>query len=267
MNSQALRLSALVAAAMSAGYLWRAALDGEAPQRVLAGVPSELRCRARTNAVQFPVTHSTGLGASCSACGRYHRCFLGDVLGSERGVRKARLVRASRHPAPPARTWLGEPLPEARQREGQGEEPTTEATAGAAGAEASAAAWASGEPATTTSLRLRPVQPPAPPAPPAPPPPPPFHKEIRPGKGKGDKNHVHTGSGWGHSEKHRERGGDRKGDEGRGQGGKKQEEQDTDAGQTRNQGDNQGNGGNQGNGHGGGNGNDHGNGGEHGHGH
>src|SRR5580765_1087881 len=43
MNSQALRLSALVAAAMSAGYLWRAALDGEAPQRVLAGVPSELR--------------------------------------------------------------------------------------------------------------------------------------------------------------------------------------------------------------------------------
>ena len=70
---------------------------------------------------------------------------------------------------------------------------------------------------------------------------------------------MHTGSGWGHSEKHR----DRKGDEGRGQGGKREEEQGTDAGQTRNQGDNQGNGGNHGNGQGGGNGN----GGGHGHGH
>src|SRR5512133_1065399 len=43
MNTQALRLSALVAAAMSAGYLWRAALDGDVPQKVLAGAPSELR--------------------------------------------------------------------------------------------------------------------------------------------------------------------------------------------------------------------------------
>ena len=43
LNSQALRLSALVAAAMSAGYLWRAALEGDVSQRVLIAAPPELR--------------------------------------------------------------------------------------------------------------------------------------------------------------------------------------------------------------------------------
>jgi hypothetical protein len=39
LTSQAVRLSALVAAAVSAGYLWRAALEHHAPQKALASVP------------------------------------------------------------------------------------------------------------------------------------------------------------------------------------------------------------------------------------
>jgi hypothetical protein len=108
--------------------------------------------RARTNAIQFSVAHTAGLGAGCSACGRVHQCSLADLLGSERGVREARVVRTSCHANPAPRIWLGEPIPRAQEREGQGEGPTTEAAAWASGAEASAsaAAWASAEPATTT---------------------------------------------------------------------------------------------------------------------
>ena len=62
MNTQALRLSALVAAAMSAGYLWRAALDGDVPQKVLAGVPSELRAEVAQGAVQLTGADPPGFG-------------------------------------------------------------------------------------------------------------------------------------------------------------------------------------------------------------
>jgi len=39
LTPNAVRLSALVAAAVSAGYLWRAALDHQVPQKVPVAVP------------------------------------------------------------------------------------------------------------------------------------------------------------------------------------------------------------------------------------
>src|SRR6187200_1600205 len=42
LTPNAVRLSALVAAAVSAGYLWRAALDHQAPQKVPVAVPPAL---------------------------------------------------------------------------------------------------------------------------------------------------------------------------------------------------------------------------------
>ena len=193
---------------MSAGYLWRAALDGEVPQKVLAGVPSELRAElgqtpfSSLSLIRPPSAHDAAPVAGPPGH-RHPWCFLADALGSGRGTRDAgRLRTADRSPFAP-RIPLGEPLQGARGREGQGEEPTTEATAFAAGRSHRLLRRLRRRRTRhrhLLRLRRRPCSRRR--LPPPPPPPPPFHKEIRPGKGKGDKNHVHTGSGWGRSKKH-----------------------------------------------------------------
>jgi hypothetical protein len=179
-----LRLSALVAASMSAGYLWRAAVEPGSTAASLSGVPPALRVEPAD--VSF---NSLDL------------------------LRRAKVEEAA--PAQPRQ--VGAPVrrkakPEAHVRSAQFVSVTVTAPPAAPVSSRPSTSPTKGK---TTKSRPRPKpkpKPPAPPALPAPPapppppaapvpppapagplPPPPARAETRPGKGNGDKNHVHTG--------------------------------------------------------------------------
>jgi len=222
LTPNAVRLSALVAAAVSAGYLWRAALDHHAEQKVPVAVAP---------AIQF----KPGAG----------------LFNSLTGLRDeaARIARQ--------------------------EAPSAEQAQVAAASDHQASAPASGsqsvvfirtEPASSSSHRSRPTgstgssQPR--PKPHLKPPrgghpvPPPVSSETKPGWGKGDRHHVHTGPP-GHSRRMYQGKGKAKGNgpEGQQQGwGRKNSKHDENDGNDNHQGNEE----QRGNGHqGGGHGNHH----------
>jgi outer membrane biosynthesis protein TonB len=187
LSSTALRLSALVAAAMSAGYLWRAAVEPGSTAASLSVVPPTLVEPADVSFNSLDLLRRAKVEEAAPARPRRISAPVRRKAKREADVRSAQFVSVT-VTAPPARHAA--PV---------SSRPSTEP--------------AKGKP---TKSRPKPKpkpkpQPPAPPAPPAPappppppapspppppagpPPPPPVRGETRPGKGKGDKNHVHTG--------------------------------------------------------------------------
>ncbi len=134
---------------MSAGYLWRAALDGEVPQKVLAGVPSELRAELG----QTPFS-SLSLIRPPSA---HDAAPVGGTAGAP-----APLDASSQTPSAPgaARVTLVAFAPPTARRSHRGSHSASrskargggkgKAKSPAAEATASSAACAAGEPATAT---------------------------------------------------------------------------------------------------------------------
>lgn len=188
LSSTALRLSALVAAAMSAGYLWRAAVEPRvtstnllvvppALARDLADVPFDsLELLRRAQVEQKVPVHAPGIAS------RVHRDvtathvarvraaqFISVTTTASQGSQQAPAAgRSSTHPVrstPTKKKRTGKPRPPA------------------------------------PPPRPNPPPPPPPPPPPVPPPPPPqppppppvAGPDSRPGRGRGDRNHHHTG--------------------------------------------------------------------------
>jgi hypothetical protein len=176
-----LRLSALVAVSMSAGYLWRAAVDTSGPGTSLLVVPpaatSEL-AEVPFNSLDLLRPARVEDGTSVRA-----RQVTRRVQRSARRARTAQFVSVTgagqaRHSAPPAARPSTPPAKTKPTNGGRRPKP----------------------PPPAPPAQPPPPAPPAPPAPPPPPPPPvepppppPAGGETRPGRGRGDRNHRHTG--------------------------------------------------------------------------
>ena len=187
LTSTVLRLSALVAVSMSAGYLWRAAVEpgGTAASSsvVPAAAASEL-AEVPFNSLHLLRPAKVEDGASVRA-----RQVARRVQRSARRARTAQFVsvtvaRRASHSAPPAARPSTPPVKKKPPKSGRGPKPKPKPKPPSA----------PGPPAPPAPAPVPPPALPPPPPPPAgPPPPPPARGETRPGKGKGDKNHVHTG--------------------------------------------------------------------------
>ena len=185
LTSTVLRLSALVAVSMSAGYLWRAAVEpgGTAASSsvIPAAAASEL-AEVPFNSLDLLRPAKVEDGASVRA-----RQVARRVQRSARRARTAQFVsvtvaRRASHSAPPAARPSTPPAKKKPPKSGRRPKPKPQPPS------------APGPPAPPAPAPVPPpALPPPPPPPAAPPPPPPARGETRPGKGKGDKNHVHTG--------------------------------------------------------------------------
>jgi hypothetical protein len=190
LTANALRLSALVAAAVSAGYLWRSAVDFSAPEQVLVAVapavPAPLPASPFSSlSTLHPLRgqHAVPVERRRSAARSHAKQGRGTHTGGARAEAVSFVSRppttapAAPTPRPPA--WRVNPKPKSPHK-GRPKPPP---------------------PPPPPLPRPNPPPPPPPPAgpppapPPAPPPPPPppVGVDTRPGNGKGDKNHVHTG--------------------------------------------------------------------------
>src|SRR5437588_5397867 len=166
----ALRLCLLVAAGVTSGYLWRAAFESSTPEVRLAGKPRIVEQAPAPPVVRIPPARLTPRAPAVAV---HHRSVRRSAVLP---VQPAHAVLVSRSVAPaPASRPKPKPNPASH--------PTP----------------APGPPApTTTTAAPQPAAPTqAAPAPPAPPPtsPPESSDGTRPGWGKGDKNHDHTGPG------------------------------------------------------------------------
>jgi hypothetical protein len=172
----ALRLCALVAAGATSGYLWRAALESSAPQVRLSETPPAVHAPPPAPAIQIPPQILSPKGP---------RSARNVTRGGPTGGLTQRFVPAvatvpPRVVVPPPPTAAPPPSPT----------PQTPPPP-------------SPPPAPPPPQATTPPPPPTPPPPiqaasaPPPPPPPsaPADDGQRPGWGKGDKNHDHTGPG------------------------------------------------------------------------
>ena len=187
LSSTALRLSALVAAAMSAGYLWRAAVEPggsaaklSAAQPVLSVKPSEVTFNSLDLIRPSETEEAPAAGGQADTVaqkqgkpkGRSSAQLVSvTVSGSQPGSGAPAPGRRSTHPgrtkpAKPGRKPTPRPAPAPRPN-----------------------------PPPPPAPQPPPPPPPAPSpvAPPPPPPPPVTAPGTRPGRGRGDKNHHHTG--------------------------------------------------------------------------
>jgi hypothetical protein len=172
-----LRLSALVAASMSAGYLWRAAVEPGGTAASLSGVPPALRVEpADVSFNSLDLLRRAKVEEAAPAQPRQVSAPVRREAKPEAPMHSAQFVSVTVTPPPAAPVSSRPSTPPAKATKGR--------------------------PRPRPKPKPKPPAPPAPPAPPtpapppaAPPPPPhpPAHGETRPGKGKGDKNHVHTG--------------------------------------------------------------------------
>jgi hypothetical protein len=276
LTPSAVRLSALVAAAVSAGYLWRAALDHQTPQKVLVSVPPALQFKPGAGAELFNSLSSLRTEATRIArqeALRAEQAHIAAALsdaasasGHASGSTSIAYIRTA-HGAPSAHdsgsTGSG--------GSGHGRQPTLKPPkpqpphGGSPKPKPPPPPPPTPPPPPPAPPAPPPPPPPPPPAgPPAPPPPPPVGSGGRPGWGKGDRNHAHTGPP-GHSRRKYQRNGksEQSGGEighqhGSGGGSWKHEDEQGNANQQANE-EQQGNagdgGGNQGGGsnHGGGN--------------
>jgi hypothetical protein len=172
-SRQALRLALLVATASAAGYLWRAALEPPDREHGFGLQPPGLRFKVPETAFQplLLLTPTAGEG--------HHRVVSQAQQNGQGGGQRsgdATLI-ASITPTASSR----------RQRPGA----PTRAQSRHAARKARKVGTKPAPPPPPPPA----ANPPAPPPPPAqqPPPPPPAPVRTRPGWGRGDKNHVHTG--------------------------------------------------------------------------
>ena len=168
----ALRLCLLVAAGVTSGYLWRAAFESSTPEVRLAGKPRIVEQAPAPPVVRIPRARLTPRAPAVPV---QHRSVRRSAVLS---AQPAHAVLVSRPVAPaPAPTAKPTPKPNPAPRPTPAPSPPAP---------------------TTTTAAPQPAAPAqAAPAPPAPPPtsPPASSDATRPGWGKGDKNHDHTGPG------------------------------------------------------------------------
>ncbi len=177
-SGQALRLASLVAAAAATGYLWRAALEPRDREQLFAIAPPALRFQLPESAFHpLDLLRPVGGGIPDRAVAKTPRRRHARPRQADSATLIARVSPA------PARTQPSSARSRAKPP----------------------AAHQSARPVRKPRIKPRPKPPPPPPAAPppvqpapppptqqpAPPPPPPVR--TRPGWGRGDKNHVHTG--------------------------------------------------------------------------
>jgi outer membrane biosynthesis protein TonB len=238
---QAVRLSALVAAAVSAGYLWRAALDHHPPQKVLGSVPPAIRLQPGPDLFNS----LTGLRTEATRLAKQ------EIAQTENAQPAANAHHASEEPgASEAIVFIQTQPASSSSRQGR---PTSGSNHGTPEPKPKPPrrGHSKPQPAPPPPPAPKPNPPPPPhppppppppppvqqpPAPQPPPPPPPVRSGTKPGWGKGDRNHTHTGPpGHSRSKKHHD-------------SGKSHAQQSQQQGGERNQGDDhQGNEGQQGN--------------------
>jgi len=172
-SGQALRLASLVAAAAATGYLWRAALEPRDREQLFSIAPPALR-------FQLPESAFHPLDLLRPVGGRIPDRVVANTPQRRHRVNGATAI-ARVTPAP---------VPSSARAGGRAKPPAAHQVA---------------RPVRKPRIKPRPKPPPPPPAAPppvqpapppptqqpAPPPPPPVR--TRPGWGRGDKNHVHTG--------------------------------------------------------------------------
>ncbi len=169
----ALRLCLLVAAGVTSGYLWRAAFESSSPEVRLAGKPQIVEQAPAPPVVRIPPGRLTPRARSVPV---HHRAVRRSGVSQVQPVHAA-LASQPVAPAPTSTPAQPKPAPAPR--------PTSPPPA----------------PAPTTSTpqaqTAAPAQTPAAQVPASPPPTPPVSNAggTRPGWGKGDKNHDHTGPG------------------------------------------------------------------------
>jgi hypothetical protein len=184
----ALRLSALVAAAMSAGYLWRAAIDADSVKSTVTVVPPAVGrelAEVPFNSLDLlsPAKVERGVPAP-------PRQVAKRTASRERRARTAQLVSVTvargAHQVAPVRsrpsTHPSKAKPTTTRRRPKPRPPAPPVP----------------PPPPAPAPPPAPVSPPPPaapppPPPPGPPPPAPAGGETRPGWGRGDRNHRHTG--------------------------------------------------------------------------
>jgi hypothetical protein len=187
-TAQAVKLSALVAAAVSAGYLWRAALD-TGPEQVLTTAPPAIHFDPGADLFNS----LAGLQAEAAQVARQ------EALRAER----ARIAAHSKHGSPAS---ASEAQPIVFVRTGPAASPPHRSgSTGSGGSSHAKSPKPKPKPKPPPGRGGQhpppppPPQPAPPPAPPAgpppaqPPPPPPARGGSRPGWGKGDRNHSHSG--------------------------------------------------------------------------
>ena len=210
-TAQAVKLFALVAAAVSAGYLWRAALDN-GPEQVLAAAPPAIHFDPGADLFNS----LTGLQAEAA------RVAHQEALKAER----AQIAALSKHGSA-ASGSVTQPI--VLVRTGPAASPSHGSGSTGSGGSGHAKSpkpkpkpkpppGRGGEKPPPPPPPPQPAPPPAPPAgpPPAPPPPPPpVSGGSRPGWGKGDRNHSHSGPpGQRRKSKARPHGGEEQGQQG-----------------------------------------------------
>jgi hypothetical protein len=200
----ALRLCALVAAGATSGYLWRAAFESSSPEARLAGTPRIVETAPAPPVVRVPATQSPS---------RRHATAPRLVGRPERAARapaalisgRAAVTRRPTQPATPGQQPPPPPSTSTPTTPAPTPTPTpatpTPPQPPAPPAPATTSTQAT-PPATTSTHATPPAATPTPPAsPPSPPapatPPETASDDSRPGWGKGDKNHEHTGPGGG----------------------------------------------------------------------
>ncbi|MEP6910434.1 MAG: hypothetical protein ABI896_08395 [Actinomycetota bacterium] len=181
MTANTLRLSALVAAAMTSGYLWRAAVDLHAPETLLQATPAA--------AIGFELPD-----APFSSLERLRE----PSRRASVPVRKARPVVRRNEQRSDSRASAATQLIAVVQTRPASPAQAKHSSRRAVGKHASRPATPPpgqpprpAPPPPPVPQPPPPVNPPAPPPPP--PPPPPVREETRPGRGKGDKHHSHSG--------------------------------------------------------------------------
>jgi outer membrane biosynthesis protein TonB len=190
LSSTALRLSALVAAAMSAGYLWRAAVEPGGTAARLAAAQPGLRLQPpdisfnSLDLLRPAEPDGKPAGGKADAVARRTATYDARARSSvqlvsvtvsapQSGSAVPAPVRRSTHPVRPKPTKNGrKPRPKPPAPPPRPNPPP---------------------PPAPQPPPPPPPPPVAPPAPPPPPPPPVAAVETRPGRGRGDRNHVHTG--------------------------------------------------------------------------
>ena len=179
-----MRLAALVAAAMASGYLWRAAVEPSSTKTVLRLAPAAI-ARELSDLPFSSLERLRPSAASEGAPVAHRRAGASPEPRRARPANGTQLISASLESARPAPSPRVEPPSHARSAKPGAKQPRRRPPQGAAASPSSAAS---------------PPAPPRPQPPPPPPPrrhpilpPPPVGGETRPGWGKGDKNHTHTG--------------------------------------------------------------------------
>jgi outer membrane biosynthesis protein TonB len=191
LSSTALRLSALVAAAMSAGYLWRAAVEPGGSAAKLTVAPAGLRVEPPEMSFNtLDLLRSAQPEEEPAAGGQADAVASRRAKPAARARSSAQLVSVtvsapqsgSAAPAPvrpPAHPVRAKPPKSGRKPRPKPPPPAPRPNPPPPPA-----------PQPPPPPPPPPVAPPAPPPPPQPPPPP---IETRPGRGRGDRNHRHTG--------------------------------------------------------------------------